>query len=302
MGREGTIEKPLIYHIYGSIKDQWSLVITENDLVELLVNVASKDAPLPLNIVTELTSPENSLLFLGFGFRYWHLRVLLHLINIGSKRRSSFALEKIRPQTIEEINRTTLFIDNQHLNIKICNAEMTDFVEKLTSRFKNKYGTTTSSRITPPEVLEKPTVFISYVRENQKTVLELVAQLKKRQIEVLIDQDFEEVGDDWEQKILEIISTVNYFIIMLSQDWITKGETPAIMEVRNAFKRRGKQLVGKKFILPVKIDDNLKIEDLNKIHNKLSDIHAIDLRESTDVDELAQVIRRDFQLRKRDYA
>ncbi|MEJ2093285.1 MAG: toll/interleukin-1 receptor domain-containing protein [Syntrophobacterales bacterium] len=295
-------KNPLIYQFFGSLADPNSLVITENDLLEFLVNVASKAAKLPDNIESELRRRNKILLFLGFGFRYWHLRVLLYLINIGAKDSCSFALEKIVPESREEINRTTMFIENKNYNIKICNAELIDFVEKLTTKYKNQYGTTKPDLIAPHEVIEMPKVFISYVRENEKTVMELRNNLRNKQIEPLIDQDFMEVGDDWEQKILETISTVNYFIIMLSQDWIRKGETFAITEVRNAFKRKDKKLEGSKFILPVKIDDKLKIEDLNKIHNKLSDIQAIDLRESTGVDELVQVIRRDFQLRKRDYA
>jgi hypothetical protein len=109
----GTVENPLIYHLYGSLENPDSLVITENDFLDLLVRAASGVAPIPANILSELTNEDKCLLFLGFGFRHWFLRVLLHVLRIGSKKNPSFALERIEQKSIEEIRRATLFIKHK---------------------------------------------------------------------------------------------------------------------------------------------------------------------------------------------
>jgi hypothetical protein len=300
----GSVESPLIYQFFGSLKDPGSLVITENDLLDLVVNVASKEPRLPANILSELTSESKSLLFLGFGFRYWYLRVLLHLIKIGTKASYSFALERIEPRNVEEIRRTTLFIENKRLNIKICNATLTDFVDKLVSRYQDKYGTEKTGQVVTPKPLEKPTVFISYVREDEKALLDLKDWLNNQQLEAFVDKDFLESGDDFEQKIYETIAKVDYFIILLSTEWVKQLETWALKEVDKAFERRERFRKDLKFIIPVKIDDKLKSEDLPLIHKELKNLHTeiIDLRESAGVDKIVREIRNDFQLRKRDYA
>jgi hypothetical protein len=301
----GTVKNPLLYQLYGSLADPESLVITENNLLDLLVKVASKDAPLPANILSELTSEDKSLLFLGFGFRYWYLRVLLHLINIGKKDSWSFALETIGPTAREEIEKNAMFIENKYLNIKICNAELTDFVSKLRDKYQEKHGTLGPMIPPSPKHLEKPTVFISYVRENEAAARELQNRLQGRQLEVLIDRDFLEAGEDYQQKIFEIIKKVNYFLILLSYDFVTQTETWALQEVARAFERRKKFRMDLKFIIPVIIDPRLEAEDLRRlIHPDLPALHyeTLDLHESAGVDRIVQAIQSDFHLRKRDYA
>ncbi|HAO20607.1 MAG TPA: hypothetical protein DCQ37_09125, partial [Desulfobacteraceae bacterium] len=71
-----------------------SLVMTENDLLDFLVSVISKAPGLPASITSELNSTDKNFLFLGFGFKHWYLRILLHVLAGNSHKKSrSFALE-----------------------------------------------------------------------------------------------------------------------------------------------------------------------------------------------------------------
>ena len=63
LGEMGTAKSPLIYHLFGCPENPDSLVITESDLLDLLVKVASGNVPLPEKILTELISEDNCLLF-----------------------------------------------------------------------------------------------------------------------------------------------------------------------------------------------------------------------------------------------
>jgi len=86
----GTVEEPVVYHLHGSFEDPSSLVITENDLLDFLRAVVASDPGLPIDL-QNLFHGKN-VLFLGFGLGDYHLRILLHALNL-SKRNMSFVLE-----------------------------------------------------------------------------------------------------------------------------------------------------------------------------------------------------------------
>ena len=293
----GTVNSPLIYQLYGSLQDPDSLIVTENDFLELLVRAVSGQAPIPENILSELTDEDKCLLFLGFGFRHWYLRVLLHILKVGSKRNPSFALERIEPKSIEEIRKATLFIKYKRSKIQICGAKLSNFTADLVSKYNEKYGGKEPQQIkeTPAELLEKPTVFISYVRENKDYVQKLQENLKNNNIDARIDCDFLEPGDNWSGKIDQLIlKEFDYFLLALSNDLLHQPESYAYKEMKLARERQEISRPGIKFLIPVKIDDC-------DIPSFISDIHVetIDLHQHATVEKIVKTIKRDFQLRKR---
>lgn len=74
-------ERPLVYHLHGHLRDPHSLVLTEEDYLEFLVNIAtarhSDDRErLPSAILAALTT--RPLLFIGYSLQDWTFRVLFH--------------------------------------------------------------------------------------------------------------------------------------------------------------------------------------------------------------------------------
>ena len=84
---------PLVYYLYGHSQDLYSLVLTESDLIELLVAIVRGDPPLPDYIKGRLGDRETTFLFVGFGFQNWYLRVLLHVLKIYGHKSRAVALE-----------------------------------------------------------------------------------------------------------------------------------------------------------------------------------------------------------------
>jgi hypothetical protein len=68
-----TGEAPLVYHLHGQIDKPASLVLTEDDYVEFLVNMARAEIIPPL---VRATIAENMLLFIGYRLADWSFRVL----------------------------------------------------------------------------------------------------------------------------------------------------------------------------------------------------------------------------------
>jgi len=84
-GYEPTAANPLVYHLYGYPEsfDKYpdnheSLVLTEDDYLEFLINASRGDDPLPPRIERAITG--TSLLLLGYRLDDWDFRVLFHLL------------------------------------------------------------------------------------------------------------------------------------------------------------------------------------------------------------------------------
>jgi hypothetical protein len=285
----GTVDSPLIYQLYGSLQDPDSLIITENDFLEFLVNAAS-GVPILEKISSELINEDKCLLFLGFGFRHWYWRVLLHVLSIGSKRHRSFALERIEPKSIEEITRANLLIQYKGSKIKICNAKLTQFAAELAHRYQSKYPGPLPPH--PPELLEKPIIFISYVRENEGLVRQLQKKLRNNNLDARIDLDFLETAEKWEEKIGQRIKEFDYFIFALSHELLRQPVTFVWNELRIAQKRQKSFKPRLKFIIPIRLDDCDIPQDFSDLH-----VPIIDINKDPLIKNLAKTIKRDFQQR-----
>lgn len=74
-------QQPLVYHLHGSFREPSSLVLTEEDYLEFLINLAMDKAGdekklIPTSILRALTT--RPLLFIGYSLQDWTFRVLFH--------------------------------------------------------------------------------------------------------------------------------------------------------------------------------------------------------------------------------
>ncbi|MGO9971931.1 MAG: SIR2 family NAD-dependent protein deacylase [Solirubrobacteraceae bacterium] len=90
---EPELGRPVVFHLHGHIDDPDSLVLTEDDYLDFMVNARRYESASDMTLqvlppmVDELIST-TSLLFLGYGLRDWNLRVLLRAL-VESADRSS---------------------------------------------------------------------------------------------------------------------------------------------------------------------------------------------------------------------
>jgi hypothetical protein len=73
-----TPANPLVFHLHGHYKVPESLVLTEDDYLDFLVNLSKDDDLLPSRIRKAMTG--SSLLFLGYRIADWDFRVLFRSI------------------------------------------------------------------------------------------------------------------------------------------------------------------------------------------------------------------------------
>jgi len=134
-------QRPLVYHLFGQIREPDSLVLTEDDYFDYLIGVTRDKDLIPAVVRRALA--DTALLFLGFRMDDWNFRVLFRSImsQEGRGRRSKYAhvAVQIDPEEgrILEPERARRYLESyfQDADISIYWGSVEDFVKELQSRW-----------------------------------------------------------------------------------------------------------------------------------------------------------------------
>jgi hypothetical protein len=170
---EFSAESPIVYYLYGNNDSPTSLVLSENNLLDFVLAIA-RDRPIfPNTILRQLR--EHTLLFVGFGIKYWYLRVILKLlIRAMEIRVGVFALESLGELAPDERARTVLFYD-RGARIEVVDMDTLEFVEELSERL-GRYQLSEGTRRSQARRLQ---LFISYERSDEEWARSLRNALEK---------------------------------------------------------------------------------------------------------------------------
>lgn len=283
---------PLIYDLYGSIDETDSLVLTENDLLDFLVSVTRQTPALHPYVTGQFSDPTVSFLFLGFGFRHWYIRILLHALKAGGHESPSLALEDAGFFTAPEHHQTTLFFQSGHaIEFRQFPA---DFASKLRRQFEQQTAQTQRLKsITAQLPVDAPTAFLCHESRDKPAAEALAEELQKREIKIWLDKQSLRGGDNWAKLIPHVVEKqTDYVVVLQSPRMFDKPESYFKREVHYALERQ----IGfgdLRFTIPVLLErhPDLPLRDLAKLH-------CIDLTRPGGVDELAETIHEDWRKRQ----
>ncbi len=288
MSDTGSVDEPMVFYLYGNIRDEDSLVITDNDLLDFLVSITTKNT-LPDQLLHKLNTPDNSFLFLGFGFKHWYLRILLHILGIKNKASRSFALEEFTPESEAQFNSTVLFYRDGPCKIHFYEKSVREFAAQLHSRCEAVMRT----MVKPPPVedYDKPRVFICHASEDKYFAAALHERLKTAGLLPWLDKDKLRGGGHWDEQIKRTINRdIDYFLVLQSKAMETKHVGYVNKEIHEARERQKTFRFGTRFIIPLRIEDCDVLEDLDFLQ-------TIDLDDDQQYDELIKIIKRDYTKR-----
>jgi hypothetical protein len=86
-----TPDEPLVFHLHGIIDIPASMVLTEDDYLQFLINISWQDELLPLPVKYALTG--TSLLFLGYAIADINFRVLFRSLSSWNLRGRHFSVQ-----------------------------------------------------------------------------------------------------------------------------------------------------------------------------------------------------------------
>jgi len=262
--------------------------MTENDLLDFLVSVISKAPGLPASITSELNSTDKNFLFLGFGFKHWYLRILLHVLAGNSHKQSrSFALE-FMPENPHEYKSAILFFKNHNTcKIHIFNDKLLEFTRTL----KTEYDKSMSCA---PSIQEQdsPSVFICHAKADESHAEWLFDQFTGAGFKPFMDKIIEP-GEDWNRRIEKTIKEADYFVVVKTKSLAKRVEGYVNKEIDLAIERLKYFQQYSTFIIPVKLEPcELEWEEINKLQDA-------DLTNKANIGKLISAIKRHYARRKK---
>jgi hypothetical protein len=136
-----TVANPVVFHLHGHTGLPASIVLTEDDYFDFLVNVSADPLVVPQRIQQSLT--ETSVLFIGYGLADWNFRVLLRsLSRFIEKGLGRTHVAVMIPPTIansevqQQKAQNYLSTYYEDIDVKICWATATDFCSELRTRWE----------------------------------------------------------------------------------------------------------------------------------------------------------------------
>ncbi len=284
---------PIVYDLYGNRGEGDSLVLTENDLLDFLVNVIKGTPPLPPFITARFSDPNTSFLFLGFGFRHWYVRILLHVLRTYGHRSRSLALEDACFFTQPEQRQNIVFFERVHC-IEFRQQSWADFATALRQRYEASVGD--KARVMPAPPADPPKVFLCHSHQDRDAVARLADRLQALGIAVWLDKQNLRGGDNWERQIPHVIEKqVDYVLVLHSSHMLEKVESYFHKEINAALERQQGFAEGFRFVIPVQLERGAVLD-------KLSHLHSLELMAPQGVQELAQAIQEDWNRRGRQRA
>ncbi len=289
-------DAPVLYHLYGAIDEPNSLVLTENDLLDFMIKVISGDPKLPEGL--QILLKDKIFLFVGYGIRYWYIRVLLKLLMRALKFSSgSVALESLSELDAEEQAQTVLFYKRGSTRIEIVDIDALSFTQELLERLDKAGGFLGYAR----RRVRRAQVFISYDRSDEDIAKNLYEALPKDRFDVWLDKMFLEGGDLWNEELEERIRSSEVFLVLNSKNLADKMKGYVNKEIELALEMQ-KYLqhgIDVGFIIPLQVD-GITAEEGQRV---LKQFQQMPLRRSCFADDVAAIARkisRDVQKISRD--
>lgn len=141
-----TASSPVVYHLHGHYESLESMVLTENDYLDFLVNMSRDQTLLPAAIQQALTGC--ALLFMGYSLADYDFRVLFRglIYPLAQNRRLCVSIQLPQSQKTEALEYLNKYFGDMQITVYWGKAEK--FGEELSERWE-KYR----SRVEVPNVL-----------------------------------------------------------------------------------------------------------------------------------------------------
>lgn len=212
---------------------------------------------------SQVADPGKNFLFIGFGFRSWHQRILLHALKAQNRSYESLAFEDKQFFDQPDCSQTAVFYSHLH-KIKFERYSWLDFARELRQAFAPSARTTIPSQ---PVMTNAPKVFLCYASEDRDQVEQLNLQLQAHGIESWQDKQNLRTGDNWDRQLVHVINQqANYVIVVQTPAMTSQIEGYFYKEIATALDRQQKIADGFRFILPVTLGGTAVLPQLQQLH------------------------------------
>jgi len=175
---EASIDKPLLYNIFGSIDEDETIILTHNDFFNYLKNIIG-DERLPVQLRRAINKATD-LLFIGFSFEKWWIQLMMRLLGLhvfpGEKR---WAIQGTKQNSFSKINE-------KQFDIKFIEDDSQSFIDELFEQFSKNPDSlrklNTSAQEAAAVEMEISNKRIAELKEQIVKAMDLVNDYEKKRM------------------------------------------------------------------------------------------------------------------------
>lgn len=145
-GVKPTVANPSVFHFYGYTPLRQSLVLTEDDYFQFLINVSSQPELIPPHVQKAVTT--TSLILLGYSLHDWDFRILFHLLagylKTGGAKKTHVAVQisPLSKETPEDIRQRAQSFFDKYFESRSPDIRVSwDTTEEFVVRLRDKWTT-----------------------------------------------------------------------------------------------------------------------------------------------------------------
>ncbi len=154
-----TIEKPVVYNLWGSCTQKNSLIYTYDHLFSFIEQLSNRKH-VPLGIRLAIQDPFKNFIFLGFDQNSWYYKVVLWFLRFHKKKRTSFAFHPIVQK--DSVSGYFDSHESKYFKLNLIPKNVSEFISELVKRCEKdanielrKLGRKSESQDFSSDVLQK---------------------------------------------------------------------------------------------------------------------------------------------------
>jgi hypothetical protein len=295
------LRQPVVFHLLGRASASPDYAICDEDLLEFLHAMQDKQRQ-PKTLFDELRG--NHLLILGCSFGDWLTRFFLRTarsLELSQKRRRWDVLVGDR---IAHDASLTLFLQSFSSDTRVVPLTAAQFVAELAARWQAAHPAQAPGAAAEPAGRSIPTgaIFVSYASEDLAAAGRLAEGLRAAGLDVWLDKDALQMGDDWARSIRRGIERCSLFLPVISRQALSEENRRRYFwrEWNDADDFARGMAPDEAFIIPVVIDDTrIDRAPLPDCFKRAQGKSLPDGSVTPDVAELLRELVRDFHRRQR---
>jgi hypothetical protein len=265
-----SLQPALVYHLVGNRQTYPNFAVWEEDYLEFICGLIRHDAQLARLFLLLKT---RYLLFLGAPFADWIVRFFLFVVKGGrftDHRRED--MSACLTDSAENLGEPLIFFFDKVVGTtRIIRGDPIAFTRELARRWRAEYenaGASDDVLEQMPDEMPRGAVFVSYSRDDQDAVTQLVRGLRGAQIPVWVDKQRLQAGENYERSLeFAVKNGCSFFLSVISR--ATEGDPTRFVHRERRWAAQ-RHVDGFVFYIPIVIDDTaqptLEPEEFAKLH------------------------------------
>ncbi|MFL6201036.1 MAG: toll/interleukin-1 receptor domain-containing protein [Thermoanaerobaculia bacterium] len=306
---KAALRQPVVFHLLGRASASPDYAICDEDLLELLHGIQDKQRQ-PKTLFDELRG--NHLLILGCNYGDWLARFFLRTarsLELSQKRRRWDVLVS---DQIAHDSRLALFLESFSSDTRVVPMAAAPFVTELAARWHAAHPARAQSAVSAVGSVREAgrdgksipagAIFVSYASEDLEAASRLAEGLRAAGLEVWLDKDALQMGDDWARSIRRGIERCSLFLPVVSRQAVSEENRRRYFwrEWNDADDFARGMAPDEAFIIPVVIDDTrIDRAPLPDCFKRAQGKSLPDGNVTPGVAELLRELVRDFHRRQR---